>query len=121
MADVGEGVLNLDAFAEFGPPGRALLALAQFGEQRFAGVDGYAAPIAAGGAAPLERAGRAGGFREADGLARLEGHGHPGGAGQLPGGEVEGELGLGVAAGGVAHPPRLAEDRQVAIAVADQV
>jgi hypothetical protein len=45
VADVGEGVLSLDAFAESGPPGRALLALAQFGEQRFAGVDGYAASL----------------------------------------------------------------------------
>jgi hypothetical protein len=50
----------------------------------------------------------------------LERHAHPGGAGQLAGGEVEGELVLGEPAGGVAHLPGLAEDGQVAAAVADQ-
>ena len=57
---------------------------------------------------------------EADGPAGLERHGHPGGAGQLPGGEVEGELVLGEPAAGVADPPGLAEDGQVRPAVADQ-
>ena len=60
VADVGEGVLDRDAFAELRPPGRGLLALAQVCEQRFVGVDGYAAPVAAGGAACPQRAGRAG-------------------------------------------------------------
>jgi hypothetical protein len=55
-----------------------------------------------------------------DGLAGLEADAHPGGAGQLPGGEVDGELTLEEPAGGVAHPPGLAEDRQVRLAVADE-
>ena len=58
--------------------------------------------------------------REAHGPAGLERHAHPGRAGQLPGGEVEGELVLGEPAAGVAYPPGLAEDRQVRAAVADQ-
>jgi len=45
-------------------------ALAQLGEQRFAGVDDHAAAVAAGGAALPERAGGAGVFREAHGLTR---------------------------------------------------
>ena len=32
VADVGQGVLDLDTFAQFRPPVRGLLALAQFGE-----------------------------------------------------------------------------------------
>ena len=59
-------------------------------------------------------------LREADGPAGLERHAHPGRAGQLPGGEVEGELVLGEPAAGVADPPGLAEDGQVRPAVADQ-
>jgi hypothetical protein len=54
------------------------------------------------------------------GLAGTEPDADPGGAGQLPGGEVDGELALGVAAAGIADPPGLAEDRQVRPAVADQ-
>jgi hypothetical protein len=76
-----------------------LLAVLQSGEQRFVGVDGHAAPVAAGGAALPERAGGAGGFREVHGLAGLERHGHPDGAGQLLGGEVEAELVLGPSQG----------------------
>ena len=68
----------------------------------------------------LRRARRAGVFRETDSLAGLERHDHPGGAGQLPGSEVEGELVLGEPAAGVAHPPGLAVDHQVRAAVADQ-
>ena len=67
----------------------------------------HAAPGRARGAALPQRAGRAGVFREAHGLAWLERHGNPGGAGQLPGAEVEGELVLGEPAGGVADPPAL--------------
>lgn len=35
-------------------------------------------------------------------------------------GEVDAELGLGVAAGGAGDPPGLAEDRELLVAVADQ-
>jgi len=41
-------------------------------------------------------------FREMHGRAGLEGHWSRGGAGQLPGGEIESEVGLGVVAGRVA-------------------
>ncbi len=44
----------------------------------------------------------------------------PAGQASLPGGEGEGELVLGEPAAGVAHPPRLAEDRQAGPAVADE-
>ena len=71
MPDVGEGVLDLGAFAESGAPGRGGLAFAELGQQRFVGVDGNAAPAAAGGAALAQRAGRAGAFREVHGLAGL--------------------------------------------------
>ena len=57
---------------------------------------------------------------EAQGPAGLEWHAHPGRVGQLPGGEVEGELVLGEPAGGIAYSPGLAEDHQVRPAVADQ-
>src|SRR5207342_2112662 len=67
-----------------------------------------------------QRACGAGAGGEADGLAGLERHGCPGGAGQLPGAEVEGELVLGEPAAGVAHSPGLAEYGQVRAAVADQ-
>src|SRR5271165_908184 len=120
VPDVGEGVLDGDAFAQFRAPLSGLLALAQLGQQRLVGMDGDAAPVAAGGAAGPQRAGRAGVLREAHGLAGPERHSYPGRAGQLPGAEVEGELVLGEPAGGVADPPGLAEDRQVAVAVADQ-
>ena len=51
VAHVGQGVLDLDAFAQLGAPFRGVLALAQFGQQCLVGVDGHAAPVAAGGAA----------------------------------------------------------------------
>ena len=51
VPDVGEGMLDLDAFAQLGAPGRGVLAAAQFSQQGLVGVDGYAAPVAAGGAA----------------------------------------------------------------------
>jgi hypothetical protein len=120
VPDVGEGVLDGDPFAQFRPPLRGLLALAQLGQQRLIGVDGDAAPVAAGGAAGPQRAGGAGVLWEPHGLAGLERHGHPGGAGQLPSAEVEGELVLGEPAAGVADPPGLAVDGQVRAAVADQ-
>ena len=63
VPDVGEGVLDLDAFAQFRAPVRGLLALAQLGEQGLVGMDGDAAPVAAGGAALPQRAGRAGVLR----------------------------------------------------------
>jgi hypothetical protein len=44
----------------------------------------------------------------------------PGRAGQLSGSEIEGEVGLAVVAGGVAHPSRLAVDGQIIAALADQ-
>jgi hypothetical protein len=120
VPDVGEGVLDLGAFAQLGSSFRGLLAAAQLGQQHLVGMDGYAASVAAGGAPCPQRARGAGARREADGLAGLERHGCPGGAGQLPGGEVESELVLGEPAAGVADPPGLAEDRQVRAAVADQ-
>jgi hypothetical protein len=51
---------------------------------------------------------------------RFEGDGHPRPAGQLSGSEIEGEVGLAVVPGGVAHPPRLAVDDQIIAALADQ-
>jgi hypothetical protein len=42
VSDVGQGVLDLDAFAQLGASFRGVLALAQFGQQRFVGVDGHA-------------------------------------------------------------------------------
>jgi hypothetical protein len=63
----------------------------------------------------VQRAGRAGGLREVHGRAGLEGNDHyPRWAGQLPGGEVAGEIGLGIGPAAVARPPGLAEDRQAA-------
>src|SRR5258708_2146028 len=67
VADVGQGVLDLDALAQPGSPGRGLLALAQLGQQRLVGVDGDAAAVAAGGALLPQRAGRARVLGEADG------------------------------------------------------
>ncbi len=43
LPDVGEGVLDGDAFAQLRAPLRGLLALAQLGQQRLVGVDGDAA------------------------------------------------------------------------------
>ena len=60
VPDVGEGVLDGDAFAQLRAALRGLLALAQLGQQRLVGVDGDAAPAGAGGAALPQRAGGAG-------------------------------------------------------------
>jgi hypothetical protein len=60
VPDVGQGVLDSDAFAQFRASFRSVLALAQLGEQRLVGMDGDAAPVAAGRAAVPQRAGRAG-------------------------------------------------------------
>jgi hypothetical protein len=51
-------------------------------------------------------------FREVHGLAWRKADAHAGGAGQLPGREVDGEVGLGESPGGVAYSPRLAKDRE---------
>src|SRR5215472_14264156 len=64
---------------------------------------------------------RAGAFGEVDGPAGPQRQRYPGGAGQPPGGEVEGELVFGEPAAGVADAPGLAVDRQAWLAVADQV
>ena len=48
VADVGEGVLDGDAFAQLGAQIGGLLVLAQLGQQRLVGVDGGAAGGAAG-------------------------------------------------------------------------
>jgi len=51
VPDVGQGVLDGDAFAQLRPPMWGLLALAQLGQQRLVGVDGDRAPGRAGRAA----------------------------------------------------------------------
>jgi hypothetical protein len=89
VPDVRQGVLDLDAFAQLRAPVRGVLAATQFGQQRLVGMDGHAAPVAAGGAPGPQRARGAGAGGEAHGPAGLERHGYPGGAGQLPGSEVE--------------------------------
>jgi len=55
VTDVGEGVLDGDAFAEFGPTRRGLLALAQFLEEPLVGVDRYAATVLAAGTPCAQR------------------------------------------------------------------
>src|SRR5438552_12602113 len=72
-ADVGQGVLDRDAFAELGAAGGALLALAQLAEERFVGMDGDAPAPGAGGAAVPLGAGGAGLGREVAHAARPEG------------------------------------------------
>jgi len=47
MSDVGEGVLDCNAFTQLGASVRGVLAAAQLGQQRLVGMDGYAAPVAA--------------------------------------------------------------------------
>ena len=55
VPDVGQGVLDGDAFAEFRASLRGVLPLAQLGQQRLAGMDGDAVAVAAGGAAGRPR------------------------------------------------------------------
>jgi hypothetical protein len=119
-ADMGQGVLDVDALAEAGPPWAGLLAGTQLHQQPLIGVDLDAAAPRAGGAPLPQRAGPAGLGGELDLAACGERHGDLVGAGQGVGGEVDGEGGLGEAAARATDRERLAKDHQLRIAVADQ-
>jgi hypothetical protein len=124
MITLTTGMLDGDPLAELGPSVGGELALAEFDQQPLVGMDGDAAAGGRGGTARPQRAGRAGLGGEADRAAELERHHDPVGTGQLATVEVQREGGLGEPwsrAWPVADLPGLAVDRQVVVAVADQV
>jgi hypothetical protein len=59
VADVRQGMFDRHALAQFCPPRRRRLALAQFAQQAFVGMNGDTAPVGARRAARLKGARRA--------------------------------------------------------------
>ena len=119
VIDMGQGVLNLGALAEFGAAVGRVLGRAELGQQPLIGVDLDAATAGAGGALGPQRAGLADLGGKLDLAAWDERHGDAVGAGQQALVEVEAERGLGEP-GAVADRERLAEHLQVRVAVGDQ-
>jgi hypothetical protein len=117
--DMGQGVLDLVALAQPGPPVRGLLRGAELDQEPLVGMDLHAAAPAAAGALGTQRAGLAGRGGELDPAARDKRHGDAVGAGEQALVEVQGERGLGEP-WSVADRERLAEDLQVGVTVTDQ-
>ena len=119
MPGVGKDVLDLGAFRGAWHALRGLLTPPQFRRQRLAGMDGDAVgrccrqTAARSGQTAQVSFGRRTVLPSSNGML-------PRPAGQLPGGEIKGELVLGIAAAGVADPPDLADYRQSGPPVTNQ-